>query len=282
MKDLKLGSAYSLPSLKGVELYVIIDMMNQPGKRNVVFVRDPYTRLFSGWLDKFYATNPSWWGFGKKIIATERKDASNHSLECGHDVQFNEFVNFFAKDVKENRCGVDGHFSPSYRHCLPCGLPYNFIGKYETLKDDTMFFLEMTNLTRLVKFSDFETSSDEDAIKDSSTWAFKQRKEVEKCMPFVTGLQRVWKRLQNRGILNMKAVFPQKELSSVNLTEPEFRNVLMKAYHSFKIEDNKLNREIALKEAYSTLSNETLYELHDAFALDFKLFDYDKFPSFIT
>ena len=112
----------------------------------------------------------------------------------------------------------NGHFSPSYRHCLPCRLPYNFIGKYETLKEDTIYFLEMTNLTRLVKFSDFETSSDEDAIKDSSTWAFKQRKKVEKCMPFVAGLQRVWKRLQNRGILNMKAVFPKKELSSVNLT----------------------------------------------------------------
>ena len=154
--------------------------------------------------------------------------------------------------------------------------------KYETLKEDTIYFLEMTNLTRLVKFSDFETSSDEDAIKDSSTWAFKQHKKVEKCLPFVAGLQRVWKRLQKRGILNMKAVFPKKELSSVNLTEPKFRDILLTTYRSFNIEDNKLNREIALKEAFSTVSNETLYELHDAFDLDFKLFDYDKFPPFIT
>ena len=154
---------------------------------NIIFIKDPYTRLFSGWLDKFYDINPYWWRFGKTIIARERKNAKNHSLECGHDVQFNEFVHFFAKDVKEKGCGVDGHFSPSYKHCLPCGLPYNFIGKYETLKDDTMYFLEMANLTRLVKFSDFETSSDEDAIKESSSWAFRQRVKVEKCMPFVKG-----------------------------------------------------------------------------------------------
>ena len=68
----------------------------------------------------------------------------------------------------------------------------------------------------------------------------------------------------------------------MNITEPVFRDILLKTYHSFKIEDNKLNREIALKEAFSTVSNETLYELHDAFALDFKLFDYDKFPPFMA
>ena len=187
--------------------------MNQPRKRNVIFIRDLYTRLFSGWLDKFYDINPDWWAFGKTIIARERKNAKHHSLECGHDVQFNEFIHFFAKEVKEKGCGVNVHFSPSYMHCLPCGLPYNFIGKYETLKDDTMYFLEMANLTHLVKFSDFETSSDEDAINESSKWAFKQLTNVEKCMPVVTALQRVWKRLQNRGIINMKAIFPEKELT---------------------------------------------------------------------
>ena len=80
----------------------------------------------------------------------------------------------------------------------------------------------------------------------------------------------------------MKAIFPEKELTSVNITEPLFRDILLKTYHSFNIEDNKLNREIALTEAYSTVSNETLIDLHDAFDLDFRFFNYDKFPSFIS
>ena len=280
-KDIALSSAYTLKSLEGVDLKAIKDMMRHPEKKNVVFVRDPYTRLYSGWLDKFYSTNP-FWGFGKHIIAKQRSNATNHNLACGHDVQFSEFVTFFAREVNDKRCGVDGHFYPSYRHCLPCDLPYNFIGKYETLKEDILFFLAKTNLTHIVQVSDFETSSDEDALKDSSIWAFQQRKKVEKCMPFVTGLERVWKRLQKRGMLNMKATFPLKALSSRNITETEFRNALMNAYHSFNIEDNKMNRELALQEAYSTVSNETLHELRDAFDLDFRLFDYDKFPSFIT
>lgn len=282
LKDIGLGAAYSLSSLKEIELKEIKKIMSQPGMRNVVFVRDPYTRLFSGWLDKFYSTNPYWWGLGKKIIAMERQNASNQSLECGHDVTFAELVQFFVNDVKEKNCAVDGHFAPSYEHCLPCGLPYTFIGKYETLKEDTIYFLETANITHLVKFSNFETSSDEDAIKDSSKWAFGTREKVEKCIPFVSGLKRVWKRLQSRGILNMKAIFPEKYLSSANITESDFRGALLKAYRSFKIEDNKMNREIALREAYSTLSIKTLHELHEAFDLDFKLFDYDKFPSFIT
>ena len=277
-KDIALSAAYSLKSLNGVGLKAIIDMMKHPEKKNVVFVRDPYTRLYSAWLDKFYSMNPSWWELGKKIISKQRNNATNHSLECGHDVQFHEFIDFFAKDVNDKRCGVDGHFSPSYRHCLPCGLPYNFIGKYETLKEDTMFFLEKNNLMHLVNISDFETSSDEDAFKDASTWVFQQRKKVEKCMPFVTGLERVWNRLQKRGMLNMKAAFPLEQLSSVDITESKFVDTLMKAYHSFNIEDNRMNREMALQEAYSTVSKETLLKLQDAFDLDFKLFDYDKFP----
>ena len=280
-KDIGISSAYALKSLKGVDLKTITDMMKHQEKTNVVFVRDPYTRLYSGWLDKFYSTNP-WWGFGKHIIAKQRSNATNHSLACGHDVQFSEFVKFFAREVKDKRCGVDGHFAPSYRHCLPCDLPYNFIGKYETLKEDISFFLEKKNLTHIVQVSDFEISSDEAALKDSSIWAFQQRKNVEKCIPFVTGLERVWKRLQKRGMLNMNATFPLNELTSGNITESQFRSALMKAYHSFDIEDNKMNRELALQEAYSTVSNETLRELQDAFDLDFRLFDYDKFPSFIT
>lgn len=256
--------------------------MNQKEKRNVIFVRDPYTRLFSGWMDKFYATNPYWWGYGKKIIAAERKNPSNKSLECGHDVQFSEFVQAIAKDVKKSDCGVDGHFSPAFKHCLPCGLPYNFIGKYETLKEDTMYFLEMANLTHLVKFSDFKTSSDMDAINDSSRWAFSNRKNVEKCMTFQEGLKRVWKRLQNRGIINFKATFPEKELSSENITEPILRTALLNAYRAFSPEENKSNRDIALQEAFSTVSKQTLQDLQEAFDLDFKLFDFDRFPSFIS
>ena len=253
----------------------------KPDTRNIIFVRNPYTRLYSAWLDKFYSTNPYWWDLGKKIIARERSGATNYSLQCGHDVKFGEFVRFIASDVKGKRCGVDGHFSPSYRHCLPCDLPYNFIGKYETLKEDTMSFLEQANLTHIVDVSNFETSSNEDALKESSKWAFGQRKNVEKCMPFVEGLQKVWKRFQKRGMLNMKAAFPWKELSTSNITETQFRDTLLKAYHSFNIEDNNMNREMALREAYSDVSQETMCELQDAFELDFKLFDYDMLPPFI-
>ena len=90
---------------------------------------------------------------------------------------------------------------------------------------------------------DFESSSGEDAIIDSSMHAFFQRGEVEKCMPFMTVYERVWKRLQKRGILNMKAEFPEKQLASSNVIEIEFRHVLVQAYHFFNIEHNLLNRD---------------------------------------
>ena len=54
-KDIKMHSAYILKSLKDVDLKAIKEMMTKPEMRNVIFVRNPYTRLYSGWLDKFYS-----------------------------------------------------------------------------------------------------------------------------------------------------------------------------------------------------------------------------------
>ncbi|XP_046554987.1 carbohydrate sulfotransferase 8-like [Haliotis rubra] len=62
---------------------------------NIMFVREPFSRLISGYVDKLFAPNPYFWTvIGKFIISNYRKDPSPQSLRCGHDVTFPEFVQY--------------------------------------------------------------------------------------------------------------------------------------------------------------------------------------------
>ena len=55
-----------------------------------MFARDPYTRIWSAYLDKFVL--PLFWHTGKEVVKEMRNNATKASLECGHDVTFKEFL----------------------------------------------------------------------------------------------------------------------------------------------------------------------------------------------
>ncbi|XP_045180108.2 carbohydrate sulfotransferase 9-like [Mercenaria mercenaria] len=91
-------------SMKGKNWTNIVEAFSH--KISFIFVRDPYTRLFSGWLDKFYSPNAFYWrSNGKQIVKTQRKT----DAKCGYDVTFTEFVNHTVHNVLSSPC-IDGHF----------------------------------------------------------------------------------------------------------------------------------------------------------------------------
>ncbi|XP_071088821.1 carbohydrate sulfotransferase 8-like [Haliotis cracherodii] len=106
----------------------------------IAFVRNPYTRLFSGYVDKMYCINPFYWKkVGKPALMVVRGNTSRTgSLRCGHDLSFAEFVNYFIyqHDHKQN---IDPHFMPISEHCKFCETEYTYIGKLETFRDDMVF-----------------------------------------------------------------------------------------------------------------------------------------------
>ena len=153
---------------------------------NIMFVRNPFTRLFSGRLDKFYSTNSYYWNLlGREIIIQQRQNATTVSKPCGHDITFPEFVIYVMKALNRNAC-LDMHFQSSHKHCLPCTFNYDYVGKYETLREDTLFLKDHLNLK--ITFSDFEKDAHYDAVRDAELWVFQQKPGIIKCMPFRCGL----------------------------------------------------------------------------------------------
>ena len=57
----------------------------------IMWVRDPYARLLSGYVDKLFAPNPYFWNvIGGHIISSHRPGGAEG--KCFHDVTFPEFI----------------------------------------------------------------------------------------------------------------------------------------------------------------------------------------------
>jgi len=69
-----------------------------------MFVREPLERLRSAYVDKFLSGDNSLFNtvYGRTIIAKYRYNATNSSLQRGHDVRHDEFVKY----IIDPRCDV--------------------------------------------------------------------------------------------------------------------------------------------------------------------------------
>ena len=126
-----------------------------------VFVREPIERFLSAFLDKFtFAVNDLYrQEFGRKIIARYRKHPSKASLANGSDVTLKEFVEYLldpetrmVEGVRPHWYGFDPHWRAYYQQCHPCLVPYDFVGKYETLSEDVDHLLKLLGVYGSVEF----------------------------------------------------------------------------------------------------------------------------------
>lgn len=95
-------------------------------------------------------------------------------------------------------------------------------------------------------------------------------------------LQRIWRRLQIRGLLSRHIDFPLKENRSRLLNRETFQQILNIALvKSWRDESTRENRKDAMLEAFNTLSRHDLHELAELLQIDCKMFGYDTKPDFI-
>ncbi|XP_052765530.1 carbohydrate sulfotransferase 12-like [Mya arenaria] len=264
--------------------------------KTVMFVRDPFTRLFSAWLDKFYSPNPYYWKYGGTNIVTRQRFYAKNTTEenskegrkgavhlfeaslsddkkteaantktqklpvkCGYDVSFEEFISYVV-GFRQNSTCLDEHFSPNYKHCLPCTFEYKYIGNYETFKEETLFLLNELNLTEKVKFQDFEKDANLDAITDLAEWVFQQEQEIEQCgVTFRCALFRTFKRLQSRGVISKSVSFPYDNNTDIhNITKYIFRNDLLRLSRIGTKAEKRKNREESILKAFKSIPEQLM------------------------
>ncbi|XP_071530372.1 carbohydrate sulfotransferase 11-like [Panulirus ornatus] len=121
--------------------------------RKFLFVRHPFERVVSAYRDKIQFVKdmedseiPQ--SIRKKISQNLGASASRAAAE--EVVGFPEFVKFIVEQDDEDIIPWDSHWRSVHQLCNPCGIEYDFIGKFENLPDDADYVLRWLGVEDLV------------------------------------------------------------------------------------------------------------------------------------
>lgn len=129
----------------------VADML--AGYTKFLFVRHPFERLLSAYRNKLEQQHDSsryfQSRFGRRIVRRYRANATERSLRAGDDVTFAEFAEFVADT---SGTVFNEHWAPIDRLCRPCAVSYDFIGRHESLFQDSDYLLRHVVGAPEVKF----------------------------------------------------------------------------------------------------------------------------------
>ena len=113
-----------------------------------MIVRHPFERLLSAYRDKLehmQGREYYYRRYGNYITHRYRAKQSNlTSLEPS----FTEFLQFIAKEKR-----FDEHWIPFFDSCQPCSINYDYIFKFESLANETNFFIAENNLQYYLNYT---------------------------------------------------------------------------------------------------------------------------------
>ena len=106
-----------------------------------MFVRHPFDRLVSAYVNKFKMADVVYHKkYGCQIIKLFRANSTKGDLQKCNDVTFQEFVKYVIHLYRTDG-SFDPHWRPFHELCDPCHVPYDFIGKMETMSMDKSFVM---------------------------------------------------------------------------------------------------------------------------------------------
>ncbi|KAL8567231.1 hypothetical protein ACOMHN_046641 [Nucella lapillus] len=268
--------------------------------RRVMFSRDPWSRLWSDYVDKFILPD-SWLDHGKTILRlrqrlSARSDVTgtdtplggsrfhtgNDTKVCADDVTFPEFLHY-ALLVNH-----DAHWSPVHLTCNPCVFRPHLLGKLETFSRDALYVLRASGLGHLMPdISHSAHVKDEiQLLVDYHFRLWELRSELQACLGLVSLARRLWRSFQLSGYLPQGCVFPEETLKGELLHVPVF--VARDAFTEHVISvssDRRVSHSEWLRlrrrnmvEMYRTVPRHLLELVQDRFFWDFHLFQYDPSP----
>ena len=256
------------------------------GYYKFLFVRDPYSRLLSAYVDKVFAPNPTFWRIFHKLGMKYLKK-SRVAVKCGSDITFSDYIRIVVQAHRTNPISgsADCHDATYMFSCHPCEVQYDFVGKMESFSRDSMLLFEKLHLNKTIEAlrKEGKQLADEDALMDTVTSPFKWRKSITACIPWHEALGRVWKKLQIRGVIGRQDM-PLSEQEADSISQEAFVRLIKHIQSQSTPAQRREQRKQALVEIYSTVDPAYLKDLKVLYRKDFEFFEYDKdnpniFPS---
>lgn len=106
------------------------EIFSSPDWLRFAFVRNPYTRVFSHWLNKIFLCEPS----AESIFALLGRTVPERLTSAADSIGFDEFVRSIVARI--DLAAADQHFQTQEQLLQPDFFEYSFIGRIENLADD--------------------------------------------------------------------------------------------------------------------------------------------------
>ena len=117
-----------------------------------MFVRGPLHRMVSAYKHRFLLTPGETRDVCKEIVKEFRPES--YDPDGKNVVSFPEFIQYFSDNKTR-----DQHWRQYEKICHPCVIDYDFIGHYETLKEDAPLLLKMAGIKESAKFPPIHKST---------------------------------------------------------------------------------------------------------------------------
>ncbi|KAK7066825.1 Carbohydrate sulfotransferase 14 [Halocaridina rubra] len=140
-----------IPSLQGEDSKYIIKVLKSYKK--YMFVRHPFDRALSAYKDKFENKEAAAdYSFHKDIGVKIKAKYNPGYRGNGDGVKFSEFIDYISDDEDDVSLTLgqkNEHWLSVHELCNPCYVQYDFIGKYERLKEDADYVLDWIGVSDL-------------------------------------------------------------------------------------------------------------------------------------
>ena len=249
--------------------------------RSVLVSRDPYSRLFSAFVDKLFLPLNY---HVSQTIAEMQQSLPKRAIKCVNNVTFPGFLNYIVENVAAGKA-LDLHWAPVVSLCDPCNVNIFALVKQESFSPDVEYILKE------LKIEEQEFQLIFDALHDRQIDAtipgiiksvLKKRSRSKKCLTHIEVARRLWVSFQIQGYLRDDVPFPFDIVNTEEKADsPEFLiNLTLNTIRKNPLTsiESKIQRSRALETAFKTIGEETIKGIQEVYRQDFILFDYSFEP----
>lgn len=242
-----------------------------------LFARNPYTRLFSGYVDKIFL--PELWSSLNKHIANLTRKKGSSRLKCVNDITFSEFLQYVVHSEKMNK-ERNGHWIPIYQTCNPCMWNFQFIGKQESFVKDSVSILSYFGLIYMMKnYSHIQNMEYQTRSQIEYTF-YANHFHLAICdTTYSVFAERLWYAFQLQGYIRRSHPVPKIKFGTeVRDNMKRFQQAVVREIHenTMSYTQSSLQKKAMLHEAYAQIPLSVIRQIQQLYDLDFKLFGYDK------
>ena len=237
-----------------------------------LFVRHPFSRLWSAYLDKFFL--PGFWQeVGVRAMWKVRGARSTeHARRCGNDLTFPEFVEF-------SLLAREPHWDPIYLRCDPCQFRPTVVGSMKTFERDSLLVLKRMGMEWVLKDVDHQNQNEKELttlIEYNFNLVHSRQYFYKSCTNDTRLAGLLWRTFQMNGYIPKNSRYEASSSGPFSLEK--FKTRVLETFRAslpLKEQLKKQKRDF-LRNALSSLSSELMEWVKFKYRQDMLYFGFDE------